>query len=170
MKRTPLKRKAWMKRSGKSMERKKKPVQRTLDSGRVKTAQKAKTARKAVPERKKGIRAVSKKRQTWNQRYKAKKDAEKTYALTWDIGHRAIPLATSDTERHHPLGRIGCRILFYRHVTRAFHEWLHHNAAEARRLGFILPEMSGRESGPEQPDPFNILPEYRAYVKAHGLH
>jgi hypothetical protein len=118
----------------------------------------------------KQLKKRSDKRKAWSSLYEQQKSLEKSMVPVWGIGATKSLLPPSMTERHHPLGRIGCRIIFYRHVTPAMHQWIHHNAAEARHLGYILPEMSGRESAADQPDPFNILPEYQKYVGEHGLH
>lgn len=130
----------------------------------------SKTRQRGPVRKRKAIKPVSDKRKGWNALYKAKQASDGSSVMAWGINGYTALIPTILTERHHPLGRVGCRITFYRHVTHDFHRWLHDNAAQARELGFILPEMSGRESGADQPDPFGILPGYRAYLAEHGLH
>lgn len=135
----------------------------------------AKTLQKPNARKRKAIRRVSSKRKDWLKQYEAKKKADGEFVTAWDLtptGHVCvIRMFIKDLlHPHHPLGRVACRILFYRWVTPTLHDWIHKRAAWAREQGLILPEMSGRESGPDQPDPFGILPEYRAYVAEHGLH
>lgn len=135
----------------------------------------SKTRQKAPVRKRKAIPAVSQKRKGWLKQYEAKKKEDGDTVTAWDLtptGHISVihQYLKILLEPHHPLGRLGCRILFYRWVTPTLHEWIHKRGEWARGLGLILPEMSGRESGPEQPDPFGILHEYRAYVAEHGLH
>lgn len=135
----------------------------------------SKTLQKAPVRQRKAIPKVSAKRKNWLKQYEAKKKADGEFVTAWDLtptGHVCvIRMFIKDLlHPHHPLGRVACRILFYRWVTPTLHDWIHKRAAWARAQGFILPEMSGRESGPEQADPFGILPAYREYVEEHGLH
>lgn len=151
------------------------PRKRTLARKAPKVSPLSKTLPNPRKRQRKAIRQVSDKKQRWNALYEAKKKADGDFVTAWDmtpIGCAGvIRMHRKDLlEAHHPLGRVGCRILFYRWVTPTLHEWIHKRAELAREEGLILPEMSGRESGPEQPDPFNILSEYRAYVAEHGLH
>lgn len=138
-----------------------------------------KTLQNGTVGKRKAIRAVSDKRKVWLKQYEAKKKSDGDEVTIWNLFdpkyQRPFLAKTKDlksrwkAEPHHPLGRVGCRVLFYVWVTPDLHRFIHDNAEQARDRGWILPEMSGRESGPDQPDPFGILPEYRAYVAEHGL-
>lgn len=140
------------------------------------TKKQPKTRQRGPVSKRKAIRPVSDKKEAWNRKYNAKKRAEVGYVTGWGLGRdRGIPflVRTQDTkswfEPHHPLGRIGCRILFYVWVTPELHQYIHQYPDIAREKGWILPEMSGRTSDEAQRDPFEILEEYREYIKHHGL-
>lgn len=133
----------------------------------------SKTLQKGLKSKRRAIKPVSDKRKNWLKQYEAKKKAEPSMVWGYDvIGTKVIrvQMFRSNLEAHHPLARIGCRILFYAWVSPMLHEVIHDNPKWAREKGFLLPEYDGRESGPDQKDPLNILPEYRAYVSEHGLH
>lgn len=138
------------------------------------TSRGSKASQKPQDRKRKAIRKVSAKREQFLNQYEAKKKADGELVTAWDLTGGLLTVIHQCRkgllEPHHPLGRVGCRILFYRWTTPTLHEWIHKRAAWAREQGVILPEMSGRESTPDQLDPFNILPEYRAYVAEHGLH
>lgn len=151
------------------------PYAELLDKKASKPRKQAKTSQKPPERKRRPIRQVSDKRKDWLKQYAAKKKVDGEFVTAWDLTPTGnvcvIRMHIKDLlHPHHPFGRVACRILFYRWVTPTLHYWIHKRAAWAREQGLILPEMSGRESGPEQPDPFNILPEYRAYVAEHGLH
>lgn len=144
------------------------------DSGQPKPA---KTSQKGLKRQRKAIPKVSAEKKRWNRLYEEKCGNDPAAGVVWGIARRGgdeVDIWSAHgflvrMERHHPLGRLGARILFYQHVTPALHDWIHSNAKRARELGLILPEMSGRQSQPGQPDPFRILPAYHAYLNEHGL-
>ena len=150
------------------------PYAELLERKSKKPRKKAKTSQKPPECKRKAIRKVSDKRKGWLKQYEAKKREEGDLVTAWDLTGGLLTIIhqcrKEYLEPHHPLGRLGCRVLFYRWTTPTLHEWIHKRADWAREQGLILPEMSGRESKDDQPDPFHILPEYRAYVAEHGLH
>lgn len=56
------------------------------------------------------------------------------------------PAPSELSEAHHPLGRVGDRILCWIWVERGLHEWIHEKSKEARSMNWLLPEYDGRIS------------------------
>lgn len=99
----------------------------------------------------KPMRRVSVKREEWNRRYLAsiESDAdEQVCAITGMRAHKG------HLTRHHPKGRLNERIMFYFYVTASKHNEFHARGEWAREHGYILPEMSGRQSEPDTPNPW----------------
>jgi hypothetical protein len=156
------------------------PYSESLAKKGTKSRKTVKASQNRPVGKRKAIRQVSAKRKNWLKQYEAKTRAEGPEVTIWELfnpaNQRPFLAKTKDlksrwkVEPHHPLGRVGCRVLFYVWVTPELHRFIHENAEIARSRGWILPEMSGRESKAGQPDQFNILPEYHAYLSEHGLH
>lgn len=149
------------------------PQKKTFTKKAVRVPKLRKTLQKAQERKRSGIRPVSEKRKVWLKQYEAKKKADPAVVHGWDIWMGVVipkSLFKHMAEPHHGLARIGCRILFYAWASPALHKAIHDNPKWARAEGLLLPEYDGRESGPDQKDPLNLLPEYRAYVAEHGLH
>lgn len=49
-------------------------------------------------------------------------------------------------EAHHPMGRIGDRILCWVWVAPSLHQWIHDHATDARAKNWLLPEFDGNQS------------------------
>lgn len=149
------------------------PYAELLDKKASKPRKQAKTAQKPQERKRKAIRQVSDKRREWLRRYNAKKKADPVVVQAFQLiagSVVSVPMFKVECEPHHGLARVGCRILFYAWTSPNLHKAIHDNPQWARAKGLLLPEYDGRESGPDQKDPLNLLPAYRAYVAEHGLH
>lgn len=135
-------------------------------------AKRSKTSQKPPVRKRKAIPAVSAKRKGWLKQYEAKKRADDTVVQGFHLTEGrvlSVPMFKAECEPHHGLARLRCRILFYAWTSPALHKAIHDNPKWAREQGLLLPEYDGRESGPDQKDPLNLLPAYRAYLAEHGL-
>jgi len=108
--------------------------------------------------RKTPLAPVSPYKQAWNKLYNQKKAAEHKfqYCRLCFLNGKINGGHVSQLEAHHPMGRIGERIMHYVFLCRDCHEFIHHNGAEARRMGYLLPEFSGRIRREDHPNPFNM--------------
>lgn len=156
--------------------RKRKPCKRFSSMNRTKASGKSKDASGGKCVRKKGIPRQSSSKAKWQRIYRETIDRDTLFGVFYDLEWRGQePVIVRKvggrlgTTRHHPLGRQYCRIVFYRHCTDALHDFCHGQAKLARKIGALLPEFEGRDSPPDQPDPFQILPEYQSYIETHGL-
>ncbi len=57
---------------------------------------------------------------------------------------------------HHPLGRIGERILRFVWLCPMCHSEIHDNGKWAREQGYLMPEFDGRPRPEGHPNPFNM--------------
>lgn len=156
--------------------RQKKTVQKLSPQIRTQTAKNTKNALKRLKTRKKGIPRKSDSKDKWTRLYHDAIDRDTLFGVYYDLEWRdGEPVAVRKIgnrlhcERHHPLGRHYCRIIFYRFVTKELHKFCHDKARKSREIGTILPEFEGRDSQEGQMDPFEILPEYHKYIETHGL-
>jgi hypothetical protein len=131
---------------------------------------------KKRPTRKARLKPVSDQKRDWNVLYREKIDRDTLFGVYFDLGEKdGEPVVVRKIgsrlgcERHHSLGREGCKILFYAFCTVKLHTFTHDNGKKSRRLGLLLPEFEGRESKENQLDPLGLLPEYQAYLKHHNL-
>lgn len=141
----------------------------------VKALQK-RTVGQRKPARRTRIRAVSEKKQEWNDLYRLKYEKDTLFGVVYDLGwdgDQPVVLrklgSRAGYERHHPAARNRYHILAYVYVSHALHEWCHGNGKAARAIGALLPEFDGRESGPDQLDPFSVLPQIQELRNKYEL-
>lgn len=87
--------------------------------------------------RKKGINKLSNKRENYLAKYKELASLDKEYQKCLVCGKHEIK---QNLQIHHPKGRIGNNILYYKYACSHCHTWIHENANESLKLGYLEKE------------------------------